>query len=351
MATTIHRSRSSSSCRPRPAGIGDILPRLFAQKLAEAGNPATIVVENRPGGAGVIGDRRRRQGAARRLHAADGQSRRAGDVSASRQEPALRPVQELRAGRSCWSRCPTSWWCIRRSRRTRCQELIAYAKANPGKLSYASQGTGASGHIAAELLKLHAGIDIVHVPYKGAAPAAQDLAAGHVSMMFDVVSLALPQIKAGRVRRARRRGEGARRGAARRADPDRAGHAGRGRRLVRHAGAGRHAAGGHRLAQPRDHQGVLGAGHPRPLRAAGRRGAARHAGGVRPSSSRRNPTAMATSSSAPASSWNEPTPNRAAEPFRTASAAAGSRRRSASAMPHSTAIMIIGRGVPSANTP
>jgi len=62
------------------------------------------------------------------------------------------------------------------------------------------QGTGASGHIAAELLKLHAGIDIVHVPYRGAAPAAQDLAAGHVSMMFDVVSLALPQIQAGRVR-------------------------------------------------------------------------------------------------------------------------------------------------------
>ena len=80
------------------------------------------------------------------------------------------------------------------------QELIAYAKANPGKLTYASQGVGASGHIAAELLKLHAGIDITHVPYKGAAPAAQDLAAGHVSMMFDVVSLALGPIQAGRVR-------------------------------------------------------------------------------------------------------------------------------------------------------
>src|SRR4029079_11310859 len=80
------------------------------------------------------------------------------------------------------------------------KELIAYAKANPGKLTYASQGVGASGHIAGELFKLHAGIDITHVPYKGAAPAAQDLAAGHVSMMFDVVVLALPQIKAGRVR-------------------------------------------------------------------------------------------------------------------------------------------------------
>jgi tripartite-type tricarboxylate transporter receptor subunit TctC len=80
------------------------------------------------------------------------------------------------------------------------KELVAYAKANPGKLTYASQGVGASGHIAAELFKLHAGIDITHVPYKGAAPAAQDLAAGHVSMMFDVVSLALGPIQSGRVR-------------------------------------------------------------------------------------------------------------------------------------------------------
>jgi tripartite-type tricarboxylate transporter receptor subunit TctC len=80
------------------------------------------------------------------------------------------------------------------------KELVDYAKANPGKLAYASQGTGASGHIAAELLKLHAGIDIIHVPYKGAAPAAADLIAGHVGMMFDVVSLALGPIKAGSVR-------------------------------------------------------------------------------------------------------------------------------------------------------
>ena len=84
-------------------------------------------------------------------------------------------------------------------------ELIAYAKANPGKLTYASQGIGASGHIAGELLKLAAGVDITHVPYRGAAPAAQDLAAGHVSMMFDVVSLALGPIKVRHGARARRR--------------------------------------------------------------------------------------------------------------------------------------------------
>ena len=80
------------------------------------------------------------------------------------------------------------------------RELVTYAKANPGKLSYASQGIGASGHIAGELLKQAAGIEITHVPYRGAAPAAQDLAAGHVSMMFDVVSLALGPLQSGAVR-------------------------------------------------------------------------------------------------------------------------------------------------------
>ena len=73
-------------------------------------------------------------------------------------------------------------------------------QGEPGKLSYASQGLGASGHIAGELFKLAAGVNITHVPYRGAAPAAQDLAAGHVSMMFDVVSLALGPIRAGAVR-------------------------------------------------------------------------------------------------------------------------------------------------------
>ncbi len=70
-------------------------------------------------------------------------------------------------------------------------ELIAYAKKNPGKLSFASQGFGATGHMAGELLKQVAGIDINHVPYRGSAPAAQDLIAGHVHMLFDALPLAV----------------------------------------------------------------------------------------------------------------------------------------------------------------
>jgi tripartite-type tricarboxylate transporter receptor subunit TctC len=80
------------------------------------------------------------------------------------------------------------------------KELVAYAKANPGKLTYASQGNGSSGHIVGEQFKQIAGVDITHVPYRGAAPAIQDLVAGHVSMMFDIVPLARAQLAAGKVR-------------------------------------------------------------------------------------------------------------------------------------------------------
>ena len=79
-------------------------------------------------------------------------------------------------------------------------ELIAHAQANPGKVSYASGGHGSSPHLAGELLKAEAKIDIVHVPYKGTGPALQDIIAGHVQMMFASVSPAKPQIEGGKLR-------------------------------------------------------------------------------------------------------------------------------------------------------
>jgi len=79
-------------------------------------------------------------------------------------------------------------------------ELIAYAKAHPGKLNVASPGTGASPHMSAELFKIMAGVDIVHVPYRGGAPALADLIPGHVQMMFDNLTGSIEQIKAGRIR-------------------------------------------------------------------------------------------------------------------------------------------------------
>src|SRR5205085_7092784 len=80
------------------------------------------------------------------------------------------------------------------------QELIAYAKANPGKLNFASVGTGSPGHIAGELFKLKTGVDIVHVPYKGGGPAVTDTLGGQVQLLFVSMPAAWQYVKAGRLK-------------------------------------------------------------------------------------------------------------------------------------------------------
>jgi tripartite-type tricarboxylate transporter receptor subunit TctC len=79
-------------------------------------------------------------------------------------------------------------------------EFIAYAKANPGKINMASAGVGGPQHLAGELFKSMAGVNLVHVPYRGSTPAITDLLAGQVQVMFDVTPTALPQIRAGKLR-------------------------------------------------------------------------------------------------------------------------------------------------------
>ncbi|NYT79152.1 tripartite tricarboxylate transporter substrate binding protein [Alcaligenaceae bacterium] len=79
-------------------------------------------------------------------------------------------------------------------------ELIAYAKENPGKLTQGSSGNGSSSHLAGEMLRSQAGIDFVHVPYKGGAQAMQDLLAGQISMLFDQVPAVYPHVRAQKVR-------------------------------------------------------------------------------------------------------------------------------------------------------
>jgi tripartite-type tricarboxylate transporter receptor subunit TctC len=80
------------------------------------------------------------------------------------------------------------------------RELIAYAKQNPGKLNYASSGAGAAAHLAGELFKAMTGIQMVHVPYKGAQPALTDVIAGQCQLMFATSASVIPFIKAGRLR-------------------------------------------------------------------------------------------------------------------------------------------------------
>jgi tripartite-type tricarboxylate transporter receptor subunit TctC len=79
-------------------------------------------------------------------------------------------------------------------------ELIAYAKQNPGKLSYATPGIGTGTHLAGEMLNAMAGLDLVHVPYKGSAPAQQDVIGGRVPLLFDVLFSSLPFVKDGRLK-------------------------------------------------------------------------------------------------------------------------------------------------------
>ena len=80
------------------------------------------------------------------------------------------------------------------------KELIAYAKANPGKLTYASAGVGSGIHLAAELFRYEAGLEMTHVPYKGSAPALTDLVGGHVSMYFSSLPPAIALVKEGKLR-------------------------------------------------------------------------------------------------------------------------------------------------------
>ena len=80
------------------------------------------------------------------------------------------------------------------------RELIEYAKANPGKVTFASQGAGSTAHLSANLIELLAGVQMVHVPYRGAVPALNSLIAGHVDLFFDTVATSVPQHRAEKVR-------------------------------------------------------------------------------------------------------------------------------------------------------
>jgi tripartite-type tricarboxylate transporter receptor subunit TctC len=183
---------------PTPAGgIADLVGRTLATKLGEAGK--TVVVENRTGGAGVI--------AAETVARAtpDGYTIYVGFHQTQTILPHLQAKLPYDATKDfapiILVAASANVLVVHPSVPAKSvQELIAYAKANPGKLTYASQGNGSSGHIVGEQFKQATGTDLVHVPYRGAAPAVQDLVAGHVSLMFDIAPLAKTQIEAKTVR-------------------------------------------------------------------------------------------------------------------------------------------------------
>jgi tripartite-type tricarboxylate transporter receptor subunit TctC len=181
-----------------PGGTTDVLARLIVRKIAPPLG-ATIIVENKPGATGVIG------GDFVARSAPDGFTLLGSSIGPMAILKSLNPKlpydpvgsfeQVVMVGT-----IPSVLVVAGSSPYQSVADLIQTAKAKPGELSYASGGNGTILHISGELLKLTAGIDLVHVPYKGDTPAIQDVLGGHVSAMFAPVAPVLEHIRAGRLR-------------------------------------------------------------------------------------------------------------------------------------------------------
>lgn len=179
-------------------GATDIVGRAVAQKLTEAFGQ-TVLVDNRPGAGGNIGSELVARAAP------DGYTLLVAGVGPNAINPSLyakipydpiadfTPITLVATVHNLLVVHPSV------PART-VQALVALAKARPGKLTQASSSNGSAGHLAGEMLKLMAGIDVLIVPYKGSAPALVDLMAGQADYMFDNMPACLPHVKAGKLR-------------------------------------------------------------------------------------------------------------------------------------------------------
>jgi tripartite-type tricarboxylate transporter receptor subunit TctC len=184
---------------PFPAGgTTDILARAVAQKLSEAWG-RQMIVDNRPGAGGNIGSDLVAKSAP------DGYTLLMGTVGTHAINPSLyknMPYDHVKdfAPVILVAGVPNVLVVNPSLPVHSVPELIAYAKANPGKLNFASSGNGTSIHLSGELFKAMTGVEMTHVPYKGSAPALTDLIGGQVQLMFDNLPSSLPFIKAGKLR-------------------------------------------------------------------------------------------------------------------------------------------------------
>jgi len=181
-----------------PGASADTLQRIVARKVTED-TGQVLVVESRPGGGGAIG------AAAVKQAQPDGhtlfQANSATHAANAALYPALPydPIKDFKPITLMW-RFPQLLAVPLDSPAKSVAELVALAKSKPGGLSFASQGSGASGHLLGEMLKVRTGANMVHVPYRGAGPAALDLAAGRVDFFFVSYSSVLPFLQAGKLR-------------------------------------------------------------------------------------------------------------------------------------------------------
>lgn len=192
-------SRSIRFVVPWPAGgVADTVARVVAEKLSEQLGQR-LIVENRPGASGNIGM------AAVTAAPADGYTlvlTPTGNLTVNQTLYKTLPFDTERdfLPLTVLATVPNVLVVNRTVPANTLAELVAYAKANPGKLSFASPGQATGAHLAGELLKVEAGIDMLHVPYTGIAPATNDVIGERVSLMFLGISSALPYIRAGSLR-------------------------------------------------------------------------------------------------------------------------------------------------------
>ena len=174
----------------------DVFTRAIAEELRKELNQP-YMLDNRPGAGTIIGTAERR-GRSRRLHAADG----VGDQTTVETLSPNKPYKLMRDFVPVAALMNSELVMVVHPSvpANNLAEFIALAKAKPGTLNYASSGIGSNYHMAAELVKNLAGIDIVHVPYKGSTGARNDIIAGQVDMMFDSVPTMAPMIETGRVK-------------------------------------------------------------------------------------------------------------------------------------------------------
>jgi tripartite-type tricarboxylate transporter receptor subunit TctC len=184
---------------PYPAGGPlDTVARLLAQKVTQS-TRQPVIVDNKPGAGGNIG------ADAVAKAAPDGYTILMGAVATHAINPTLYasipydPIRDFAPVTQVAS-TPNVLVVHPSIPASNVQEFIAYAKANPGKLNFGSGSTGSAGHLAGELFKTMAGVDMTHVPYKGAAPAMQDLIGGQIQLMFDNLASSLTQVRAGKVK-------------------------------------------------------------------------------------------------------------------------------------------------------
>ena len=181
-----------------PAGTTDILARAIGQRFTETWKQP-VIVDNRPGANGNIGT----EVAAKAP--ADGYTLLMATAGTHGVNPGLYPKLPYDAVKdfapiSLTALVPNILVVNNTLPVKNVQELVTHAKKNPGKLSFGSPGIGSTGHLSAELFKTLAGIDMVHVAYKGSAPTLQDLMGGQVQVVIDNIPPYLPHVKAGKIR-------------------------------------------------------------------------------------------------------------------------------------------------------